>query len=417
MLRECFGFPDFRQHQRSVVRAALQGRDVLVVLPTGAGKSICFQVPALVDPGLTIVVSPLISLMEDQVERAAPSGLPAASLSSVLGPGRRRRIEADVADGRIRLLYVSPERLGSARFAELIRRVNVSRLAVDEAHCISEWGHDFRPAYRRIASFRRAIGTPPLIALTATATPATRADIVANLALVDPIQVVDSVDRPNLHWAAVRVRSLADGVPEVGARVANGGGQALVYVQTRRSAERLAEALRCLGFAAASYHAGMSADSRDRAQRAFVDGSAHVVCATNAFGMGIDHAHVRTVCHLGVPGSLEALVQESGRAGRDGRPAYGTLISYPGDFALQRSFVRRDRPTSHQDRVRRRALTRLNAVRRYLSTRRCRRELIADYFGEPAPVCRGCDRCPQPPSSGTRSEAAKPYSSSTANSM
>jgi ATP-dependent DNA helicase RecQ len=291
-------------------------------------------------------------------------------------------------------------------------------LAVDEAHCVSEWGHDFRPAYRRIAEFRRAVGRPPVTALTATATPATRADIVANLELADPVQVIDSVDRPNLRWAATRVRSLAEGVSEVRDQVVCGEGQALVYVQTRRNAERLAEALRRQGLAATSYHAGMSFEERDRTQEAFLGGEVPVVCATNAFGMGIDHPHVRTVCHLGVPGSLEALVQESGRAGRDGWSASCTLISYRGDLALQRALARGTWTTSRQHRVRRRAEARLNAVRRYLRSRRCRRRVIAAYFGEPAPICGGCDRCvAQPPSLGASADAANPYSSSTANSM
>ncbi len=366
---------------------------MLGVLPTGAGKSVCFQIPAKLDEGLTIVVSPLISLMDDQVERAGRCGLAAACLTSAQSREARRRIETRIGAGAVKLLYVSPERLGSRRFAELIRGVQVSRLAVDEAHCISEWGHDFRPAYRRIAGFRWVVDRPPLIALTATATPATRADISSNLELADPVHVVATVDRPNLRWAALRVRSLADGVSEVASRIANGRGQALVYLQTRRNAEHLAEALRGRGWGAAAYHAGMPAEVRQRTQRAFLFGEAQVVCATNAFGMGIDHAHVRTVSHLGVPGSLEALVQESGRAGRDGEPANVTLISYPGDFALQRGLVRCVGPISIHRGRQKKALARLNGVKRYLASRRCRRAVIASYFGEPAPACGGCDRC------------------------
>ncbi len=341
-----WGHPDFRSAQVPVVRAVLQGQDVLAVLPTGGGKSVCFQVPALLGSGLTLVVSPLISLMEDQVAAGRRRGLPAAALTSATPSREREAAETALRKGDLKLLYVSPERLSSARFRALSRGLRVDRIAVDEAHCISEWGHDFRPSYRRIGEVRPLVGDPPVVALTATATPDTRADIEASLGLRRPVRVLCAVDRPNLRWEARRVRSL-----EAGARVALGAvrrraGAAILYVATRRRAVRAAAALRRLGTPAAAYHAGMEAEARRSVQEAFLGGELRVVCATSAFGMGIDHPHVRQVIHLGLPGSLEAYVQEAGRAGRDREPARCLLIGCPGDLALQRSFVRRAWPST-----------------------------------------------------------------------
>lgn len=345
VLRNRWGYPDFRSAQVPVVRAVLEGRDVLAVLPTGGGKSVCFQVPALLGPGLTLVVSPLISLMEDQVAAGRRRGLAASALTSATPAREREAAEAALRAGRLKLLYVSPERLASPRFRRFLGRLPVDRIAVDEAHCISEWGHDFRPSYRRIGEIRPVVGDPPVVALTATATPQTRADIEASLGLRRPARVLCPVDRPNLRWEARRVRSL-----EAGARVALGAarrrpGAAILYVATRRRAARAAAALRRLGTAAAAYHAGMAPEARRSVQEAFLGGELRVVCATSAFGMGIDHPHVRQVIHLGLPGSLEAYVQEAGRAGRDREPARCLLIGCPGDLALQRSFVRRAWPS------------------------------------------------------------------------
>lgn len=345
LLRRHFGFERFRPAQEAVIRAVLRGRDVLAVLPTGAGKSVCFQVPALLGPGLTVVVSPLIALMDDQVAGARRRGIPAAALTSAQSAAARRRVERSVLSGETRLLYVSPERLASRRFLELVGRTRVSRLAVDEAHCISEWGHDFRPSYRRIAAFREAAGRPPTIALTATATRETRADIVENLRLRSLAHVVCSVDRPNLAWRAARLRGLEEGTRAVLRAVRSRPGAAIVYVPTRQRAVWLAHGFRRLGSDAAAYHAGLSAEVRQAVQEAFLGRRLRIVCATNAFGMGIDHPEVRLVCHLGSPGSLEAYVQEAGRAGRDGRPAECLLVACPGDARLQRAFLRQAWPS------------------------------------------------------------------------
>lgn len=344
-LRERFGYARFRPAQEAVVRAVLSGSDVLGVLPTGGGKSVCFQVPALLASGLTVVVSPLISLMQDQVAGARRRGIPAVCLTSAATAAEHREAERALRSGAAKLLYVAPERLASSRFRRLLETEPVSRLAVDEAHCISEWGHDFRPCYRRIARFREAVGGPPTVALTATATPATRADVVSSLGLRDPVQVICSVDRPNLRWAACRAPSLEAGARFVIREVRSGTGAAIVYLATRRRAVRMAEALRRLGTDAAPYHAGMRPAERAAVQEAFLGGGLRVVCATNAFGMGIDHPRVRLVCHLGLPGSLEAYVQEAGRAGRDGKPARCVLVACPGDELLQREFIRRRWPS------------------------------------------------------------------------
>jgi len=338
-LRRHFGFAGFREPQRRVVSALLAGRDVLAVLPTGAGKSVCFQVPALLESGLTIVVSPLISLMEDQVAGALRRGLPAAALTSSQPGSERRAALQAMRTGRLRLLYVSPERLRSRPFLREMTGVDVSRLVVDEAHCISEWGHDFRPSYLRIAVFRRLVRSPPTVALTATATAATREEICANLELNDPVRVLAPVDRPNLRWDTRRTKTLEQAAGGLLAAVQSISGQVIVYHATRRQTVRLAASLRRRGTGAGAYHAGLPATIRTEVQRAFLNRELRVICATNAFGMGIDHPDIRAVFHLGIPGSLEAYVQESGRGGRDGLAARCVLFSWSGDATLQRGFA------------------------------------------------------------------------------
>jgi ATP-dependent DNA helicase RecQ len=293
VLRRHYGFREFRPAQKRVLRAVLSGGDVLGVLPTGGGKSICFQVPALLDSRLTIVVSPLISLMQDQVSAASRRGIPAAALTSVTVPSERVRLSRAVRSGEIRLLYVSPERLQARGFHELLAGRSVARLAVDEAHCISEWGHDFRPAYRRIAPFRRITGAPPCLALTATATPETRDDIVESLRLRSPRRIVNSVNRRNLSYRVTQTKRLDQGVRQVIAAVREADGPAIVYVTTRERSVRLCEVLKRRGIAVEPYHAGLPAKTRSDIQVRFLAGQLRAVCATSAFGMGIDHPSVR----------------------------------------------------------------------------------------------------------------------------
>lgn len=340
VLRRYWGHAGFRPGQERAVRAATDGRDLLAVLPTGGGKSVCFQLPALLDGRLTLVVSPLVSLMEDQVAGARRRGIPAAAITAETPPPARRRTIRRARSRELPLLYVSPERLVSPRFREGIGPVALARVAVDEAHCVSEWGHDFRPSYRRIGAFLAAESDRrgariPVSALTATATPSTRSDLEASLDLRSPERVVAPVDRPNLRWSVDAAPGLAAAARRVGRAVRRTPGAALVYVPTRRRAVRMAESCRRLGLSAAPYHAGLPDPVRSRIQRRFLGGELGVVCATSAFGMGIDHPAVRLVAHLGMPGSLEAYVQEAGRAGRDGAPARCLLVTHRGDRALQ----------------------------------------------------------------------------------
>lgn len=395
-LARLFGYPRFRPLQKPIVDAMLSRRDVLAVLPTGAGKSICFQLPALMRGSTTLVVSPLISLMQDQVDSLRRRGFCAAELTSATPRGDRERTLADLTAGKLRLLYVSPEMLGGRRFRDLWGDRRPSRIVVDEAHCISEWGHDFRPAYRTIGTLAARLGRPPIAAFTATATPATRADTSRCLALRDPFRVVAPVDRPNIFWLARRTRSVAHAIGQAGDAVraalrAPGGGAAIVYAPTRAGAVHVAEALCRLGARAAYYHAGLEGAARRAVQGRFLAGELSVVCATSAFGMGIDHPRIRLVCHCGMPGALESYVQEAGRAGRDGEASHALLLATPRDRQIHAKLIRAG--TGHGREVRQRARARLAAMMRYVVTRRCRRAYIARYFGEPVPPCAGCDRC------------------------
>lgn len=331
-----FGFPDFRPGQAEAIRQVLAGRDVLVVLPTGGGKSLCYQVPALVQGGLTVVLSPLISLMQDQVDALQRRGIAATYLNSTLSPAEASERWARVDRGEVRLLYLAPERFEAGRTADRLARAGVRLLAVDEAHCISEWGHDFRPSYRRVRHMRDAIGAPPTIALTATATPEVRTDVVQQLALRDAPIIVAGFDRTNLTYRVRPAPTQADKDEALATALRDelpDGGVAVVYATTRREVERVAHALRRKKVRAQAYHAGLEDAERARVQEAFMGESLRVIVATSAFGMGIDKPNVRLVVHHAMPGTLEAYYQEAGRAGRDGRPAHCLLLhAYPDRF-------------------------------------------------------------------------------------
>lgn len=372
VLAERFGHPRFRVHQLKVLGPLLAGRDVLAVLPTGAGKSLCYQVPALLAGGLTLVVSPLISLMQDQVGALRRRGIAAAYLNSQLDADARRSVERAVLGGRVALLYCAPERLAS-----LVRRlvgaaVPVSLLAVDEAHCIVEWGNDFRPVYRRLGAFRAALGRPPTIALTGSATPAARADILHVLRIPDAEVVVTSFDRPNLAFAVERVRGDRERFRRVRALTRDVAGAVVVYTPTRRLTELVTRALLRAGVRAAPYHAGLTAAIRSRVLRAFLGDRVGTIVATSAFGMGIDKPDVRRVVHWGPPRTLEAYYQEAGRAGRDGAPAECRILWRRADLAWGAIAP---------------------AMRGYVEARRCRRRMLLEYFGERLDRCGGCDVC------------------------
>ncbi|MDX6686242.1 MAG: ATP-dependent helicase RecQ, partial [Baekduia sp.] len=343
-LHQHFGFDRFRPGQEAAVAAAASGRDVLVVMPTGAGKSLCYQLPALMRDDLTLVVSPLVSLMRDQVDALAVAAPGRAALVNAQQDAADNRLALErAAAGELRLLYVAPERFSSAPFLEAMRATKIGLFVVDEAHCVSQWGHDFRPDYFRLADAARWLQAEAIIASTATATPQVANDIAVRLGLRDPVRVSTGFDRPNLSFGVVPCASTQAKHRHIGAALATPGATpAIVYAGTRAGAEKLADRLSAsLEGAVGVYHAGLGRDQRTEVQRRFMDGRLDVVVATNAFGMGIDKADVRTVCHESVPGSVEAYYQEAGRAGRDGRPARALLFAEGRDKGLHVFFIQR----------------------------------------------------------------------------
>ncbi len=408
MLREVFGFAEFRAGQGEAVSALLGGRDAVVVLPTGAGKSLCYQVPAIAASregrGTTVVVSPLIALMDDQVGALRGRGVAASAIHSHQDEADRRSVFAALSRGELDLLYVSPERAALPSFRRLLERVSIAHLAIDEAHCISEWGHDFRPEYMRLGELREVVSSPA-IALTATATPQVTREIARRLQLRDPARVCGSFRRPNLRFSVSHLRSDSQRVAAIleeldaaGLRGRGGtssAGRAIIYCSTRAKTEAFAKALRSAGVAVGYYHAGRTKLARERAQRAFESGRTRVLVATNAFGMGIDHPDVRLLVHAQAPGSLEAYYQEAGRAGRDGFPARCILCFGPGDLLTQRR-LRGGQSASAA--LEDRAEAALAAVEAYATGLECRQRVLCAHFTEEddEPPCGHCDVCEDP---------------------
>ena len=385
-LKRHFGFTTFRPHQEEILEAILTGRDVFASLPTGGGKSLCYQLPAVMKEGFTLVVSPLIALMKDQVDGAREDGLPAAYLNSTLSADEAKATWRDLAAGRIRLLYASPERLAVPGFREALSRFGVSLIAVDEAHCISEWGHEFRPDYRNLGLLREEFPAVPIAAFTATATPQVQTDIIRLLHLRTPFVVRASFDRPEIFYR-VRHRD-GDGDRQILEFIgAHEGDPGIVYRGTRKTVERTAEYLAAHGVDAVAYHAGLDDETRRTRQEAFVKDETTVVVATIAFGMGIDKSNVRWVVHGDLPRSLEGYYQETGRAARDGEPADALLLFGPSDIAMLRWHIN----NLESDEEKERAETRLREVLSYAETAVCRRVQLLAHFGEKHPG--GCGRC------------------------
>ncbi len=392
LLRVTFGYSSFRPLQREICETALAGRDVFALLPTGGGKSLCFQLPALARDGLTVVVSPLIALMKDQVDQLQASGVAATFLNSSLDADEARSRLRGLHRGEYRLLYAAPERLMLEGWQENLKNWNVTALAIDEAHCVSEWGHDFRPEYRQLAKLRAALPGVPVMALTATATARVRDDIIRHLQLREPEIFVASFNRPNLTYRVVpKDQPLKQIIDFVRKREGESG---IIYCASRATAERTAESLAGRGFSARPYHAGLDAAERARNQEAFLRDDTRIICATIAFGMGINKPNVRWVIHHDLPKNVEGYYQETGRAGRDGLPGDCLLLFSAGDIAKQTHFL--DEITDAQEQQIARA--QLRQIVHYAESAGCRRSELLEYFGEKFPLdnCGACDNCLEP---------------------
>src|SRR5213080_2934401 len=390
-LKKHFGYDQFRPLQREIIDDVLAGRDVFVLMPTGGGKSLCFQLPALMRDGLTIVVSPLIALMKDQVDALQASGIAATYLNSTLNREEAKARWRGLHRGEYRLLYVAPERLMLDTFLERALNWNIAQFAIDEAHCISEWGHDFRPEYRELKKLRKHLPDVPIMALTATATEQVRADIIKELNLRDPRPYVASFNRPNLTYRVVAKTAPYDQLLAFMRSRPNDSG--IVYCASRRSTESLARNLNENGVSTKTYHAGLTTSERTRHQEAFLRDDVRVITATIAFGMGINKPNVRFVVHYDLPKNLESYYQETGRAGRDGLPSECVLLFSAGDVAKQLHFI--DEKSEKEAVI---ARTQLQQMVHYAETRECRRTTLLEYFGETfsEPSCDGCDNCLTP---------------------
>jgi len=394
-LKQFFGYTTFRPGQQQIVEEALQDRDLLIIMPTGGGKSLCFQLPALLKPGLTVVVSPLIALMQDQVDALVDNGIGATFLNSTLSWDAVRSREMAILNGKIKLLYVAPERLLAERFAPFLERVRsqvgISAFAVDEAHCVSAWGHDFRPEYRQIKQLRQRYPDIPMLALTATATKRVQQDIVQQLTLRQPSIHIASFNRPNLYYEIQPKQRQS--YNQLFKKVQSHKGSGIIYCLSRRSVEEVAFRLQKDGISALPYHAGMSDIDRSRNQNRFIRDDVQVIVATIAFGMGINKLDVRFVIHYDLPRNLEGYYQESGRAGRDGEPAYCTLFYRPGDIPRLDYFIDQ-KPDPREQRV---ARQQLQQIRDYAEGTDCRRTILLRYFGERFKGnCDNCDNCCHP---------------------
>ncbi|SDD39597.1 ATP-dependent DNA helicase RecQ [Paracoccus isoporae] len=392
LLRQIFGFDDFREGQQEIVQAVAHGRDVLAIMPTGGGKSLCYQLPALMREGVTVVISPLIALMRDQVRALREAGVAAGALTSGNTEAETDDVFAAIRDGALKILYMAPERLASGGTLPLLRRAGVTAIAVDEAHCVSQWGHDFRPDYLRIGELKQTLGVP-LSAFTATADAETRAEIVTRLfGGTAPVTFLRGFDRPNIHLAFQPKDGPRRQIMEFVA--ARPGQSGIVYCGSRAKTETLATALNAAGHSALHYHGGMDPEARREAEGRFQREDGLIVAATVAFGMGIDKPDIRWVAHADLPKSIEAYYQEIGRAGRDGEPAETLTLYGPDDIRMRRAQI--DEGLAENDR-KGADHTRLNALLGLAEATSCRRVMLLAYFGDTAEPCGNCDLCQNPP--------------------
>ena len=389
VLKTVFGYDDFRPQQWNIIKEVLEDRDALALMPTGGGKSLCFQIPALLKEGAAIVVSPLIALMKDQVEGLVSNGVKATFLNSSQSPEEQDRVMRELEAGTIKMLYVSPEKLVNDHFLSFLQTIKISLIAIDEAHCISSWGHDFRPEYAQVGALRHRFEGVPFIALTATADKLTRKDITTQLALNNPKVFISSFDRPNLSLAVLPGKKRFERIVEFLLTRQEESG--IIYCLSRKSTENLSAKLRAQGFLAAAYHAGLRADEREKAQEDFINDKVKIVCATVAFGMGIDKSNVRFVIHFNLPKNIEGYYQEIGRAGRDGLASDTILFYSYADVVQLNQFVENSGQKEFQQ-------AKLRRMQDFTEARICRRKILLAYFGEVLPEnCGNCDVCKNPP--------------------
>lgn len=402
VLRRVFGYSEFRPPQDQIIEGVLAGRDTFVLMPTGGGKSLCYQVPALIRPGTAVIVSPLISLMKDQVDALRANGIAASFLNSSLGAAEIRDVMTDLRKGTLQLLYVAPERLMMPDFLDFLSELELSLVAIDEAHCVSQWGHDFRPEYIQMGRVRDRLPNVPFIALTATADARTRADILTRLHLKDPAIFVAGFDRPNIQYT---VREKNKAIKQLLEFVATRPDECgIVYCLSRKRVESVTEDLKDAGIEAMAYHAGLAQQERKKVQDAFQKDEARIVVATVAFGMGIDKPNVRFVVHYDIPKSVESYYQETGRAGRDGLPSEALLLYSPGDIVSVRRLISQ----SENEAQKKVELEKLRSMSDFAESLTCRRGMLLAYFGETqSKPCGNCDVCLDKPEDYDATEDAK----------
>lgn len=392
VLHNVFGYKSFRNQQKEIIESIIDGRDTLIIIPTGGGKSLCYQIPAVILPKTAIVISPLISLMKDQVDQLASNGIPAAYLNGSQSSSEQQNVIEQYLNHSIKLLYISPERLALAYFQSLIEQNPPSLIAIDEAHCISQWGHDFRPDYRQLGQLSARFPGVPIVALTATADKMTQADIITQLNLVDPLVVVRSFDRPNIRYTVVEKYNLTDQI--VSFIETQKGNSGIIYCASRSKVEDMTTRLAARGFSVAAYHAGLTNQQRQQAQEAFLKDDIQIIVATVAFGMGINKPNVRFVVHADCPRSIEAYYQETGRAGRDGVPAEVMLLFNANDLSWYRQQISEKMEGQHKDVE----FHKIDAMQSFAQSLTCRRIVLLNYFGEQRhEPCNNCDICLYPP--------------------